>query len=341
MFGYDGLVAPDAADGWAGVEMAYDPERANQLLEELGLRRDPATERRLGPSGEPIKIIANYPDSYPLYFEQAVQRLKDYWAVVGIDLESYALNDRDWQERLVDNALLLTISDPDQIASDLSLELSPISLNESLGQLEISISQVPADTPWGTDLRSLLESARTVLDLVDTQPDVYSSSEMEILDAELRFLREVAGKLEEFSGDVERLSRNVRRILTGLMAVFSDRAEKSEQRAARSSMKVWVEVVEEDLETPSNGLRVYLRSPLRRANGKRLPERFIDRSQVEGKERWAEVACYYAKDERSDLVTSIVYQEPVYPAEGPLIVEVELTDWGSNSAEIHIDELCE
>lgn len=106
LLGFGESVAPDAARGWTGVEMAYDPERANQLLDEIGLSWDPSRERRLSPNDEPTTIIATYPESYPHYFEETAQRLKDSLAAVGIGIEYYRISDSEWQQRLGDDTLL-------------------------------------------------------------------------------------------------------------------------------------------------------------------------------------------------------------------------------------------
>ena len=102
LLGFEEPATPGAAGGWVGAEMDYDPGRANQLLDELGLTWDATTERRQLPSGEPIRVILSSPDSYPLYFRHAAELLQDDLAAVGIDLEYYRISEQEWQQKWED-----------------------------------------------------------------------------------------------------------------------------------------------------------------------------------------------------------------------------------------------
>ena len=222
---------------------------------------------------------------------------------------------------------------------DLSLDTTPIVIRESLSLLEDAVSLVPRDSSGGTDLRFLLDSARTLVHAMDNLADVYSSEEREVLDAELRFLEEVAGELWQVDGETQQLPLRAQQLLSGLGTIFGER-ERIGELDYRARMSVWVKVTYGTLKVRSNGLRVYLQSPFRRRNGDKMPERFIARSQVEGERRWAEIACYFGK-EGDEVVTDVLYREPVKNDEGRFVASVHLADWGRNSPQASTDEACE
>ena len=222
---------------------------------------------------------------------------------------------------------------------DFAVEWSPVAPEDSLSELLNEVSRIPLDTSGGSDLRSLVEMAGSVLDLVSGRPDVYSPQEIDILDAELRFLRGVARRLQEVNGDTEKLPRREQRILAALSALFRERSDTLATGTGRASMAVWVAVAKGRTDAPSNGLRVYLQPPFRRSNGQKLPAMYIARSQIDGKVLWAQVACYYATDEWSRVVTDVVMQKPVY-VDGLLKLEVEITDWGPDSLQGYTDDAC-
>lgn len=63
--------------------LEYDPERANQLLDEVGLRKDPDGMRCM-PSGEPfIQILSVYPSETGTGLD-LWQLITDYWREVGL-----------------------------------------------------------------------------------------------------------------------------------------------------------------------------------------------------------------------------------------------------------------
>ncbi len=64
------------------AHMAHDPARAEQLLDELGLKRHPVTGWRSCPDGSPLVITM---DAYPLNpYQQTAELVREYWRAVGI-----------------------------------------------------------------------------------------------------------------------------------------------------------------------------------------------------------------------------------------------------------------
>jgi peptide/nickel transport system substrate-binding protein len=68
---------------WAGAYAQHDPEEANALLDEMGLKWDSAKENRLRPDGKPLTVNIEYWER-----EKAVTRTceltKEYWEKVGV-----------------------------------------------------------------------------------------------------------------------------------------------------------------------------------------------------------------------------------------------------------------
>jgi len=67
---------------WAKAYAEYDPERANELLDDMGLdKRDP-NGYRLRPDGKPLHlIISHVPDAVPIVYSEVV---REYWEEIGI-----------------------------------------------------------------------------------------------------------------------------------------------------------------------------------------------------------------------------------------------------------------
>ncbi len=66
---------------WARAYAEYDPERANKLLDEMGLDKRNKEGYRLRPDGESLHIIMTISSSFPSLLYELV---KEYWEEVGI-----------------------------------------------------------------------------------------------------------------------------------------------------------------------------------------------------------------------------------------------------------------
>ena len=94
-----------ASSTWTGFEdwMAtyyaeHDPERANELLDEMGLARG-ADGKRMRPDGQPLVIDGTYPAlDYLPYFDDLMTLLARYWTALGIGFEPKAIAYALWKE---------------------------------------------------------------------------------------------------------------------------------------------------------------------------------------------------------------------------------------------------
>jgi peptide/nickel transport system substrate-binding protein len=69
---------PEFAEAWA----QYDPDLANQMLDEIGLEWDAEHKLRLLPDGRPIQII------YDSHSEKPIQEMVfEYWRAVGVQVD--------------------------------------------------------------------------------------------------------------------------------------------------------------------------------------------------------------------------------------------------------------
>ncbi len=63
----------------------YDPELANQMLDDLGLTERDADGFRLGPNGEELLLIISATTAWPAETAELMELVKGYWADVGIN----------------------------------------------------------------------------------------------------------------------------------------------------------------------------------------------------------------------------------------------------------------
>ncbi|MEM7695038.1 MAG: ABC transporter substrate-binding protein [Pseudomonadota bacterium] len=81
------IVLPDSplSDAAAPGAIAYDPERANALLDEVGLTERNAAGIRLLPDGRPLELIVETAGEAAIQID-ALELVKDTWREIGIDL---------------------------------------------------------------------------------------------------------------------------------------------------------------------------------------------------------------------------------------------------------------
>ena len=94
---YQATVAPNASfyQEWMGQHYAqYDPDLANELLDEIGLSWDSNRRWRLDPNGRPIQLTVE--SQFQIFIDYSML-VKDYWEAVGIQVTP----------RLVERSLLL------------------------------------------------------------------------------------------------------------------------------------------------------------------------------------------------------------------------------------------
>ncbi len=71
---------------WAEVYVDYDPEAANDLLDDMGLTQRDSAGYRLLPSGRRLAFTAEYWPSEPETKTPMMELMVDYWGELGIDL---------------------------------------------------------------------------------------------------------------------------------------------------------------------------------------------------------------------------------------------------------------
>jgi peptide/nickel transport system substrate-binding protein len=79
-------------ESWARSFAEYDPERANELLDELGLTERDSEGFRLRPDGEPLSIVVNVHDIN--VYLPITEMVAEYWNAVGVKT---SLNEVTWE----------------------------------------------------------------------------------------------------------------------------------------------------------------------------------------------------------------------------------------------------
>ncbi len=78
----------------------YDPEKANQLLDEMGLEWDEKGEYRLGPDGKKVEWTIDW---FHSYFQKPTELVQVYWRKVGLNV---TFKERAWEpvvQRMIGN----------------------------------------------------------------------------------------------------------------------------------------------------------------------------------------------------------------------------------------------
>ena len=71
----------------AGHFAEHDVERANALLDEMGLEWDAARQWRLRSDGKPVQILGEHPITWIGYVEPLLDLVRGYWAEIGVRFE--------------------------------------------------------------------------------------------------------------------------------------------------------------------------------------------------------------------------------------------------------------
>jgi len=75
-------------EDWMGTYYAeYDVDKANALLDEMGLKWDSAHQWRLRSDGKPLTIIGAYCTEWLAYSEDLLDLVAGYWANIGVKFE--------------------------------------------------------------------------------------------------------------------------------------------------------------------------------------------------------------------------------------------------------------
>jgi len=78
----------------------YNPERANRLLDEIGLKWDKNHEYRLRPDGERLRFVNNVNLGWPRENVEVQELIKGYWKKIGIETVVKPLAGKLWVARI-------------------------------------------------------------------------------------------------------------------------------------------------------------------------------------------------------------------------------------------------
>jgi peptide/nickel transport system substrate-binding protein len=84
---------------WRTAYAEYDPARANQLLDEIGLEDKNSAGIRILPGGKPFQIIIEYPAQSTGAAVKTMELSSEYWAAIGIDVLLKAVEQTMFWER--------------------------------------------------------------------------------------------------------------------------------------------------------------------------------------------------------------------------------------------------
>lgn len=92
-----------AKEEWYTYGTEYDPETANQMLDELGLDKKDADGFRLLPSGKRLVVLANY--TIQSIGSAAMNLVKSYWEAVGVKVELKEIATEQYRSLAANNDL--------------------------------------------------------------------------------------------------------------------------------------------------------------------------------------------------------------------------------------------
>ncbi len=98
------LAKPDYTSAWA----SYDPDRANALLGELGLKRALGGGMRVLPNGQPLTIVVETADPSTQQTD-VLQLIQDTWRKLGIKLLVKPLQIENMEKRVFAGSTVMTI----------------------------------------------------------------------------------------------------------------------------------------------------------------------------------------------------------------------------------------
>ena len=79
----------------------YDPDRANELLDEMGLEWDQDRKFRLRPDGKPLRFTNIYfTGAYPPKKAEATELIKGYWEAIGVESIPKGIERAAWVQRI-------------------------------------------------------------------------------------------------------------------------------------------------------------------------------------------------------------------------------------------------
>jgi len=102
---YNCVVTPDCSfyEDWMGKYcIEYDPQKANALLDEMGLKWNKDHTCRLRPDGKPLSIIVEFTPYVP-DMEKVLELVKEYWKAIGLKVTLKSEDRTFYAERMKAN----------------------------------------------------------------------------------------------------------------------------------------------------------------------------------------------------------------------------------------------
>ena len=133
-----GLTVPftsPAAPGWTGYEdwmgsyyAEYSPDKANALLDEMGLQWDSAHQSRLRSDGKPISFIGTWDTEWLDYSQDLLDLIVQDWAKVGVKMDLKFVPEDTLQSMFVANETDIGLSNSDGGSEQTARSAYPIRL---------------------------------------------------------------------------------------------------------------------------------------------------------------------------------------------------------------------
>jgi len=116
-------------EDWMGTYYAeYDVDRANALLDEMGLQWDNNHQWRLRSDGQPLTIIGTYCTEWLAYAEDLLDMVAGYWANIGVKFEPKFVPEATLQTQFVANDTDIGLSNSDGGTEFMARNYYPIRL---------------------------------------------------------------------------------------------------------------------------------------------------------------------------------------------------------------------
>lgn len=91
-------------EGYGTTAIEYDPDKANELLDAMGLDQRDAEGFRLGPDGNRVQfLMENYPAELGTPAIDIFTQIANYWQAVGLDARAKEVERSLWSERVLAN----------------------------------------------------------------------------------------------------------------------------------------------------------------------------------------------------------------------------------------------
>ena len=81
---------------WGNAYVEYDPDRANELLDEIGLEWDSERQWRLRPDGQRLAVTLQFNERFN---PKVMELVKEYWEAVGMQVEVRAMDGGLYNQR--------------------------------------------------------------------------------------------------------------------------------------------------------------------------------------------------------------------------------------------------